>query len=95
MELKKMKVNKRASKVKVIKKNYRKNKEYSGLEYDELIFVGKKIGTTSTDHEFRVSKFKDGEAGFFINTSTQGNFILTPRLIIELKAFLSSGLEKF
>lgn len=89
-----MKVNKRASKVKIVRKCYRKNKEYSGLEYDELIFVGKKIGTTSTDHEFRVNKFKDGEAGFFINTSTQGNFILTPRLIIELKAFLSSGLER-
>lgn len=95
MELKKMKVNKRASKVKIIKKSYRKNKEYSGLEYDELIFIGRKIGTTSTEHEFRISKFKDGEVGFFINSSSQGNFILTPRLIIELKSFLSSGLERF
>lgn len=90
-----MKVNKRASKVKIIKKSYRKNKEYSGLEYDELIFIGRKIGTTSTEHEFRISKFKDGEVGFFINSSSQGNFILTPRLIIELKSFLSSGLERF
>lgn len=80
-------------KIKIIKNKYRKSKGDT-IDYDELIFLGKQIGTTSTNKEFRICKFKDGQAGFFINTTTQGNFVLTPRLIIELKAFLSSGLER-
>jgi hypothetical protein len=93
MELRKMKIDKRKKKVKIVRKIYRKSKG-DGLDYDELIFVGDKIGTTSTDKEFRISKFKDWDVGFFINTNTQGNFVLTPKQVIELKAFLSSGLEK-
>jgi hypothetical protein len=82
--------------MKIIKKTYRKSKEQRNvLEYDELIFVNGKIGTTKTDIEFRVSKFKDISAGFFINTTTQGNFVLTPKQIIILKAFLSSGIDKY
>ena len=45
--------------------------------------------------EFRILKFIKGSAGFFINKNTSGNYILTPKQIIELKAFLSSGLERF
>lgn len=80
--------------MKIIRKIYRKAKCDRVIDFDELTFVDGKIGTTGTNKEFRISKFKDRSAGFFINTTTQGNFVLTPKQIIELKAFLSSGLER-
>jgi hypothetical protein len=78
---------------KTIKKFYRKDKG-DLLNYDELVFTGEEIGTTRNNMLFRISKYKDKSLGFFINTDTQGNFILTPKQIKELKEFLSSGLEK-
>jgi len=67
---------------------HKKGEEGNLLDYEEMIITGKEIGTTSNNMEFRIDKFKDGTFGFFINTNTQGNFILNKKEMVKLREFL-------
>jgi len=58
------------------------------LDCEEMIITDGKIGTTNDNKEFRIDRFKDGSFGFFINTNTQGNFVLNKKEMIKLKEFL-------
>jgi len=67
---------------------HKKGEEGYSSNCEEIIITGKEIGTTGDNQEFRITKFKDGDFGFFINTVTQGNFVLKKKEMVKLKEFL-------
>ena len=81
-----LKVTMKPKRINVIK--HKEGEEGCIIDCEEMIITGEKIGTTSDNKEFRIDKFKDGTFGFFINTNTQGNFVLKKSEIKKLKEFL-------
>ena len=85
-EIENLRTTTKSKRIKVVK--HKKGEEGYIIDCEEMIITGDKIGTTSDDKEFRIDRFKDGTFGFFINTNTQGNFVLKKSEMIKLKEFL-------
>lgn len=67
---------------------HRSNSEGYTFDFDEMKIIGEEIGTTGDSMEFSICKFKDNTFGFFINTATQGNFLLTRKEVDEILKFI-------
>jgi hypothetical protein len=82
--------------MKITIKKFRRNKNDSlTCDFDEMIFTSNsEIGITGRKMEFRIDKFPDKEYGFFINSSSQGNFVLNIKEMEKLIKFIKSSMLK-
>lgn len=63
---------------------HKAGKEGYTFDCDKMKITGEEIGTTGFNKEFRIYKFKDNTFGFFINTTSQGNFLLTRKEVEKI-----------